>query len=212
MSQAPIPQPTELSLSERRQIERRAAIIDAAMTVFARDGFSAAKMDDVAMDAGVAKGTLYLYYASKEDLFEGAVRAKLVPVIEKARNITEQFDGPADELLRTQLAFIYTNVVRSELAQIMRMIIAEGPRFPRLTAFYQREVIERGEAVVKATLDYGVKRGEFADLRGKKIGKVIMGPAMVAALWRMVFDAHSPLDVDAFFETHIDFILRGLRP
>ena len=203
---------TELSPAEKRQIERRAAIVDAALKVFARDGFAAAKMDDVALEAGVAKGTIYLYHASKEELFQEAVRAKLLPIIDAVDRLSIEFTGPAEDLLSAQIGFVYEHLVETDVAQIMRLMIAEGPRFPSLTEFYEREIIRRGEAVMQRTLDYGTERGEFVPPQGEFVGKILMGPAMMVALWRLVFSDHRKVDTQAFLQTHIDFVLRGLRP
>lgn len=200
-----------MTLAERKQAEKRRAIAEAALKVFARDGFSAAKMDDVALEAGVAKGTLYLYHASKEELFEATVREKLLPVLDAASDIRAEYTGPAADLMRAQVRFFYTHVVGTDLAQIMRMIIAEGPRFPRLAEFYQREVISRGETLIVSTLEYGVARGEFQPFTGEQVGKVLMGPAVMIALWTMVFGEGDRNDLDAFFETHMSFMLRALK-
>jgi AcrR family transcriptional regulator len=200
-----------MSLAERKQAEKRRAIAEAALKVFSRDGFSAAKMDDVALEAGVAKGTLYLYHASKEELFEATVREKLLPLLDAVGEISLAHEGPAEDLLRAQVNFFYTHIVGTDVAQIMRMIIAEGPRFPRLAEFYHREVISRGEQIVMKTIDYGVSRGEFVPLEGEQIGKVLMGPAIMIAIWRMVFDRLKPVDLDAFFDTHMAFLLRAIR-
>ena len=201
----------DMSLAERKQAEKRRAIAEAALKIFARDGFSAAKMDDVALEAGVAKGTLYLYHTSKEELFEATVREKLLPVLDAVSDFTQDHDGPAEDLLRAQVDFFYAHVVGTDLAQIMRMIIAEGPRFPRLAQFYHREVILRGEQLIERTLKYGVARGEFRPFEGEQVGKILMGPAIMIAIWRMVFDDVRPVDMQGFFESHVSFMLRALR-
>lgn len=201
---------TTLTAAEQRQAEKREQIIDAALAVFARDGFAAARTDTIAEEAGVAKGTLYLYFKSKEEMFEAAVRARMLPVIDGAAALPKPASGSAADLMRAQMEFFYSQVVASERRQIIRLILSEGSRFPELAAFYHREVIRRGEAVFQQTIDLGVARGEFRPFSTERIHMLIGSPALMAALWKIVFEAVEPLDLDSFFEAHVDFVLRAL--
>src|SRR5437868_196682 len=64
-----------------RSAERRQAIIDAALVEFSAKGFAAARLEDIAAQAGVGKGTIYLYFADKEQLFQELIRTSIVPIL-----------------------------------------------------------------------------------------------------------------------------------
>lgn len=202
-----------LTKRSRRKEERREAFIDAALQVFSEKGFSPTKMEDVSEAAGTSKGTLYLYFDSKEHLFEEMVRAKLLPLFAEAEESTRRMrGGSAAEALRAMIRFFYSRMLNSDRRQIMRLIMAEGPNFPHLSAFYYREILSRGQAVFRAILDYGQSTGEFREMRAHGSLQVLIGPAIAAGLWKSVFDSYEPLDLEAYCETHIDALLSTLRP
>ncbi len=194
-----------------RKAERRADIVDAALRVFSRDGFAAAKIDRVAEEAGVSKGTLYLYFESKEKLFEGMVMAKLLPFLEEAELIQDRINGSAEEVLRATVKFFYERILIGDRRHIMRLILAEGPNFPELTAFYHQNILSRGQKMLRRVLDYGISRGEFRRVEGHGILQNVMAGAIAATMWKLVFDVHDPIDISAYAETHIDLLLNGLR-
>lgn len=203
--------PAETRRQERKQ-QRRSEIVDAALTVFARDGFALTKMDAVAEQAGISKGTLYLYFDSKDALFEGMVRDKMLPALEQLQSeLVATPDLSAEDMLRMQMRFFYRNVLNTERRHIMRLVMAEGPQFPHITQFYYETVISRGKAVFKGIIDHGVKTGEFRAVEGHGLMKIAMAGGLVAALWKTVFDTFEPVDLEAYCETHIDVLLNGLK-
>ena len=204
---------TEAPLSRREQQkeEKNKALIDAALAVFSRVGFAAAKMDDVAREAGVSKGTVYLYFDSKEQLFEEMVKANMAPLMTE---ITENLTRPsisASERLKSHMKFFYTKILNTNRRQIMRLIMAEGPNFPHLAEFYHANVLSRGQAVIKTIIQQGIDDGEFRDRQGHGLVQNIVAGALVAGIWKLVFDPFQPLDLDAYFDTHVDIILNGLN-
>ena len=124
--------------------ERVRAIIAAALEEFFQQGFAAARLDAIAERAGIGKGTIYLYFDSKETLFEEAVRSVILPVIERIESVALAPQGSAEALLRAMITTFYREVVATERRRLLRLLIAEGPRFPRLVSFYHAEVITRG--------------------------------------------------------------------
>jgi len=195
----------------RRKEARPAEIVEAALAEFAEMGFAAATLEAVARRAGVAKGTIYLYFETKDALFEAVVRAKVLPRLAEAGDLIDRFDGPSDQLLAMVIGKIYHEVIDTELRSIMRLLIAEGARFPNLTAFYDREILARGRDVIRSVILRGVERGEFRPSAATDMPEVVMGPAILAAVWRMIFEAHRPLDLERFLKAHIDLALNGLR-
>ncbi|NQY14646.1 MAG: TetR/AcrR family transcriptional regulator [Henriciella sp.] len=206
-----IVEPAPSTRREQQKAAKRLALIDAALAVFSRVGYAAAKIDDVAEEAGVSKGTVYLYFESKEALFEGMVKAKMVPMIDDVAEILGKPNATAIERLRAHLTFFYTKILDDERRQIMRLILSEGPNFPDLAEFYYNNVLSRGHAMVNAIIQQGVESGEFRKMEGHGLMQNVAAGALIAGIWKQVFDPFQPLDLDAYFETHIDLILNGLR-
>ena len=200
-----------LSRREAQKEAKRTALIDAALDVFSRVGFAAAKMDDVAEEAGVSKGTVYLYFDSKEKLFEGMVKEKMSPMLNEVTSVLSQNFSSATERLKAHMKLFYTRIVKCDRRQITRLIMAEGPNFPHLAEFYYANVLSRGQAIINGILEQGIEAGEFRDMSREGLTQNIVAGALVASIWTLVFNRFEPLDLDAYFETHIDLILNGLR-
>ncbi|MEL7231181.1 MAG: TetR/AcrR family transcriptional regulator [Pseudomonadota bacterium] len=204
--------PAETRREERKE-QRRADIVDAALKVFARDGFALSKMDTIAEEAGISKGTLYLYFESKDELFEGMVKGKMLPLLERLQSemMAAGDDLSASEMLSVHMRFFYRNVLNTDRRHIMRLIMAEGPNYPHIAKFYYDTVLMRGKAAFQAIINHGIQRGEFRQVDGHGLMQVAMAGGLVAALWKTVFDPFEPIDLEAYCETHIDMLLAGLR-
>lgn len=196
----------------RRKENRPDEILDAAVAAFEQFGFAAAKISDIAKRAGVAKGTVYLYFETKDQIFEALVRERIRPVFSQIETMKQQFDGTAAELLSTVVRYFYANMVDSdEKRTIMKILISEGSRFPQLVKTYHREVLAKGEGILRAIIDRGVASGEFRAEMASIDPKVVMGPALLAAVHRMAFSSVARMDADRFAEDHINVMLNGLR-
>jgi len=200
------------SKREQQKEARRNAIIDAGFQEFALQGFTATKLDDVAVRAGIGKGTIYLYFDSKESLFEEVIRKNLFPARDEAENRAAEFTGTATELLRIQFRRMYEFLHEDKMPQLLALIMSESTRFPTLADFFFREMVSRNQDLMRRTIKKGVASGEFRETFPEEFTQILMAPTMISALWKLQFDNHSPLDIDAFAEAHIDFILRGLKP
>lgn len=205
------PNEVPLSRRERQKEEKNQALIDGALAVFSRVGFAAAKMDDVAREAGVSKGTVYLYFDSKEQLFEEMVKVNMAPLMSEIAENLARPSMSATERLKAHMKFFYTKILNTNRRQIMRLIMAEGPNFPHLAEFYHANVLSRGQAVIGAIIQEGVDSGEFRQMKGQWLAQNIAAGALVAGIWKLVFEPFQPLDLDAYFDTHVDLILNGLK-
>jgi AcrR family transcriptional regulator len=185
-------------------------IMAAALEEFFQQGFAAARLDAIAERAGIGKGTIYLYFDSKEALFEAAVRSMVLPVFEQAERFAADHTLGAADMLRGVIQTFYREVIGTDRRRLLRLLIAEGPRFPRLVEFYHREVIQRGIGALRQILAHGVARGEFRASVPIDYPHVIVGPALLGAIWKILFDDLQPLDLDGLCNAHLDVMLNGL--
>jgi AcrR family transcriptional regulator len=188
-----------------RAADRRQAIIEAAFETFIERGYAATRLDDVAKRAGVAKGTIYLHFKDKQALFEELVRSAIVPL---ASRLAEP--PPVTGSIRAVLENFAGNFVREVTATrrgaIVRLVIAEGPRFPAIADFYYREVVSRGMAGMRALIELGIARGEIKQTGLKDFPQIVVAPAMVAVIWQGLFGRFAPLDAAAMLRVHLDLI------
>src|SRR2546429_976664 len=188
---------------------RREAILAAALDEFAAQGFAATRLDDVARRAGVAKGTIYLHFRDKEALFQDLVRSVLSPLVGMLETIA-QTDAPLRSLAERIVEVFVSEIYGTRRKDVIRLIITEGPRFPKLAEFYYREVIARITAALSAQMARAVARGELAHDALARFPQLLMAPALVAVVWSSLFERFAPLDVRELMRAHID-ILFGQR-
>lgn len=195
----------------RRKEARPSEIIDAARAAFIEHGFAATRTDDIAARAGVSKGLIYVYFPTKEALFEAVVRSNVLPIFDvAAAALASDPTTPASAQLRLVLEMIYRELVGTERRRILHLIISEGPRFPQLAEFYHREVVSKGRALLRTIIERGVARGEFKPTGLDRHPEILISPAIVAAFWTLLFSSFEPLDVDAYFKLHLSAALDTL--
>jgi AcrR family transcriptional regulator len=197
---------------KRRKEARPAEIVAAALEVFAERGFAATRLEEVARRAGVTKGTLYLYFKSKEALFKAVVRETIVPVIAHGEALAQSFTGSARELFARLVREYWRLVGETALAGIQKVMMAEAGNFPQLTRFYYDEVVTRGHRLMAGVLERGIKNGEFRPVDLRVAAKLAMSPLLHAALARRAFALCMPegFDVREYLDTHIDLYLHGI--
>lgn len=196
----------------RRKEARPDEILAAALESFAARGFAATRLADVAARAGISKGTLYLYFKNKEELFEAVVRATLLPNIERVEALAATFEGPSGRLLE-RLLLTLAGVVSSQVGAIPKLVIAEAGNFPDLARFYLDEVVRRGLRLIAMILRRGIERGEFRPVDVDHTVFCVIAPMLIAALWKNSLEPHddAPLDAQALAGAHLDLLLRGLE-
>src|SRR5215475_10668649 len=193
-----------------RAAERRQAIIDAAMEEFISRGFAATRLDDIARRAGVAKGTIYLHFKDKESMFEELIRTAIVPLVGRMQGPPPAGASVRDLIEAFALNFIH-EIVSTRRGDIVRLIVAEGPRFPAIADFYYREVVSKGLAGMRAMIELGIARGEIKNANLAKFPQIMVAPAMIAVIWQSLFAKHAPLDAIEMFRTHLDLIFGERR-
>lgn len=197
---------------ERRKQDRPQEVIAAAFTLFVERGFAATRLEDVAARAGISKGTLYLYFASKEELFKAVVLASIVPVIDEAEALIDKAAGSSVELYRQIMLGWWQRLGATSRSGISKLIMAEAGNFPEIAAFYHVEVIERGRAMIRRLLERGMRAGEFRNVAIDSACNVLMAPMLMLIMWKHSF-ASCPagaIDPHAYLESFLDLSLTGL--
>lgn len=198
---------TRISRQEKMQ-QRRDAIVAAALAEFTAHGFAAARIDDIAARAGVAKGTVFLHFADKEQLFEGMARAVLQPWVERIDAMTvvpgESVRATIEGLLLPLLAEI-----SREGGDVIRLFISEGMRFPRLAEYYHREILSRILARLRLLLAVAAQRGELTDPAIAALPQLIGAPLVIGTLWHGLFEPLEPLDLAALVRTQLDCLFKA---
>jgi len=179
---------------------------------FARRGFAATRLEDVAERAGVTKGTIYFYFKDKEELFKAAARSSLEPALNEIEALGAHFEGSAEELLRVHLSAVYPKMVLNPRAgQILRLLIAEGPQFPELVEFYYREIITHGMNILRRVIERGVAQREFRRTGAIEYPQLLFAPVLAAIIWGLLLGKKHPVDVNEYMRAHIDLALNSLK-
>ena len=194
---------------ETRSAARREAILAAALAEFSERGFAAARLDDVARRAGVAKGTIYLYFRDKESLFQELIRAELAPLIGMIEAMGDA-DIPMALVSERIVDMFVHQVLETRRKEVIRLIISEGRRFPKIAEFYYREVLSRVIAAVRKLLRRAVERGEASPAL-VDFPQLIAAPGLLAIIWTGLFQRFEPLDVRAMMQAHVALLFGPRR-
>jgi len=199
---------------ERRKDARPQELLAAALDLFVERGFASTRLEDVARRAGVSKGTLYLYFENKEELFKAVVRNSIVPVIGEAEVSIAGFEGHSADLLRMIVRAWWQRLGATQASGIIKLVLAEGGNFPDLAQFYQEEVIKRGTRMISGMLERAVERGEFRPMNVDQMTQVLIAPMLMLMTWKhsMCPCDHGQIDAHAFLDTFLDVALNGLLP
>ena len=199
---------------ERRKEARPQELLASAIELFVERGFASTRLEDVARRAGVSKGTLYLYYANKEDLFKAVVRESILPMIGDAEASVAEFEGHSAELLRHVILSWWRRIGATKASGISKLILAEADNFPELARFYQQEVMTRGIGMISNMLERGIRRGEFRAIDVPQTAQVLIAPLMMLSTWKHTIAPCERCDLqpEAFLEAFLDITLHGLVP
>jgi AcrR family transcriptional regulator len=201
--------------SRRRLKEARPQqLLDAALMLFVEKGFSATRAEEVAQRAGVSKGTLYLYYPSKEELLKAVIREHLSSRIAAGVAAAEQHQGPMADLLREVFSRWWLEVLDSPTSGVFKLIITEVRNFPDIADFYVKEVIAPGKELIAGIVQRGIRSGEFSDLDVPCVVHSLALPMVMLCLHKHSVGAcaghNEDIDAHAFVHAHIDLVIRGL--
>jgi AcrR family transcriptional regulator len=198
----------------RRKQARPGELLDAALDLFVEKGFAATRSEEVAARAGVSKGTLFLYFPSKEELFKAVVRENMSGRFAEWQEEFETFEGSTADMVRYCMRVWWERIGATRASGITKLMISEARNFPELAAFYQQEVIRPGTELVRRILQRGVERGEF---RAIDVDYTVFG--IVAPMIFLIMMKHSlgacvpqdyPLDPERYIAAQVETLLQGL--
>lgn len=198
---------------ERRKNARPQELLAAALDLFVERGFALTRLEDVAKRAGVSKGTLYLYFANKEELFKAVVRENIVPTLGLAEDMIANYQGRSADLLRVVVHRWWQLIGNTKLSGITKLMISECGNFPELAHFYNEEVISRGNALITRLLQRGIDNGEFRCVNAEQLTRVMVAPILMQMLWKHSF-AQANINCgtsEEYLEHFLDLCLHGLE-
>ncbi len=201
---------TDVDKPRRRKDERPAEIVSAGISEFEKHGFYRANLNRIAKTAGISKGTIYLYFESKEALFLAAIEQHVTSVMGESEAEMSDGEGTTRQLLTRLLQNMYARFVHGEAQALFRILLTEGDRLPNVISSYHSMTVQRGATLLKQILARGVKRGEVRSSPVLDTPQVLIAPAVYFAVHNMMFKSTQPLDFERFFEAHIDMMFHGV--
>ena len=199
---------------ERRKEARPGELVKAALDLFVEKGFAATRVDEVAARAGVSKGTLFLYFESKEDLFKAVIRDNIANLFPAWNEEFKTFEGSSAEMLHYAMDLWWLNVGNTPASGIVKLVISEAQNFPEIAAFYQKEVVEPGTGLLQSILQRGVERGEFQHMDTSKSVFSIIAPMIFLMMWKHSMGACAAsakiVDPEQFIHMQVDVLLHGM--
>lgn len=198
---------------QRRKDARPQELLDAALVLFVEKGFAATRSEEVAARAGVSKGTLYLYYPSKEELFRAVVRSTLAAEVANGARLLAEHQGSCTEALLGTLVDWWVQVYNSPASGVFKLILTEMCNFPELAEFYAQEVMKPGSAIMADLLRQGIDRGEFRPVPIDMAVRSIAMPLVMMCVHKHSLGACGFKDVqpDIFMREHLKLLLRGIQ-
>ena len=196
----------------RRKEARPGEILAAALEIFGERGYEATRLSDVARKAGCTKGTIFLYYENKAELFKAALREAMLPLVVENERLVETHRGTTRDLLAKLLRLRWDHMMRNRFSGLVKLMLAETRNYPELAKFYNDEFIDRNQALIRRVLQDGVDKGEFKPMDVSHIARFVVAPMVFAVLWRHAFEhaVESPVSLDAYFDSSLKLILDGL--
>ena len=196
----------------RRKEARPGDIVAAALAVFAEKGFAGARIEEIARRAGVSKGTVYLYFETKDDLFRAVVHDAIIPNIDEIGATALAADLPFPDVLRTLLPRFAELVATRPIGAVVKMVVGESRNFPELARVWHDEVIAKGIDLISALIRRGQARGEIRPGDPRTYAFSIMGPILIGVLWRETFTpiGGAAIDLPVVARQHVETVLEGL--
>ena len=199
---------------ERRKEARPGELLNAALDLFVEKGFSATRVEEVAARAGVSKGTLFLYFQSKEDLFKAVVRKNIANNFPRWQEEFLTFEGTSSDMLRYAMTSWWERIGKTRASGITKLVMSEAQNFPEIASFYQEEVIQPGNVMIRRILARGVQSGEFREMDLDQAVHLIVAPMIFLMMWKHSMGACAAsakiVDPEQFIHMQVDVLLHGM--
>lgn len=201
----------------RRPEKRPDDILDGALIEFRKRGFSSARIEDIAKHAGLSKGSVYLYFSSKEEMLKALIRGSITPIANTLKAIADDIchdhsQEAASDVLRKMLLIVGENIMDKKVAAIPLVIIGEAGNFPEHAAFYRREVIEVTMNALSKVIARGIKSGEFRNVDVPYALRTLMSVIIMQVIWNGVFTQKDEpaMPIGDLINSHLDIYLNGI--
>ncbi len=199
---------------ERRKEARPGELLDAALDLFVEKGYAATRSEEVALRAGVSKGTLFLYFPTKEELFKAVVRANISGRFREWEEEFHRFDGSSADMVRYCMKIWWERVGGTRASGITKLMVSEAQNFPELAAFYHQEVVRPGQELICRILQRGVERGDFRPMDVEYASFGLTAPMLFLSMMKHSLCACLPddyqLDPQRFIAEQTETLLHGL--
>lgn len=199
---------------ERRKDARPGELLAAALDLFVEKGFAGTRAEEVAKRAGVSKGTLFLYFSSKEELFKAVVRENISGRFDEWNDEFNNFQGSTPDMLRYCVRAWWERIGSTKASGITKLMMSEAGNFPELAAFYQTEVIQPGNDLLQRVLKRGVDRGEFQPMDLQYGVYTVLTPMLYLAMWKhslgTCLASSDSIDPEKYIAVHVETLLHGL--
>jgi TetR/AcrR family transcriptional regulator len=199
---------------ERRKEARPGELLDAALSLFVNKGFSATKVEDVAASAGVSKGTLFLYFSSKEDLFKAVIRTNLADHFPAWNQEFEEFEGSTPDMLEYAMVSWWQRIGSTDASGITKLVMSEAHNFPEVVEFYDQEVSRPGHELFQRILQRGIDRGEFVVFNTDLAVHSLVSAILYVNMWKHSLACNATLNLlnpEAFLRNHVHLMVQGWR-
>lgn len=207
------PAPDVPTRRTRRKDARPGELLAAALDLFVEKGFAATRVEEVAQRAGVSKGTLFLYFASKEELFKAVVRENISGRFAEWNAEFDLFEGSTQDMLRYCLFSWWERIGSTKASGIPKLMMSEAQNFPELAQFYQHEVMQPGNTLIERILKRGVARKEFRPMDFTCGVYLVLAPMLFLAMWRHSLGtccgSQVQLDPQKYLTAQLDMLLHG---
>ena len=199
---------------ERRKEARPGELLAAALDLFVEKGFAATRAEEVAQRAGVSKGTLFLYFPSKDELFKAVVREHIGGTIRSAFGEVDSYPGTSSELVHYMMLQWWERYGNTKASGISKLMMSEAGNFPELAAFYQNEVIIPGHHLIQKVIERGMASGEFRKVDVEYAVFSMLAPIMFLIMWKHSMSgccpSGAPIDPQRYLAVQADIVAKGL--
>ncbi|MDI9331509.1 MAG: TetR/AcrR family transcriptional regulator [Alphaproteobacteria bacterium] len=197
---------------ERRKQERPGELLQAALELFVEKGFAATRVEEVTVRAGVSKGTLFLYYDSKEELFKAVIQAHLGEHFIAWDQEFGAFEGSTAEMLRYGIGSWWERIGSTLAGGLTKLVMSESKNFPDVAAYYRAQVMQPGQVLLQRILQRGIDQGEFRAMDAQTASLSLISAMVFLLMWRHSMSGCTPgadFDPKAFLDTHLETLLCG---